>query len=34
MDGAVLRVTLPQARTSAFSLRFDWHGVVPRPAAI
>jgi hypothetical protein len=30
MDGAVLRVALPTPQTGAFTLDFEWHGVIPR----
>ncbi|RYG56849.1 hypothetical protein EON80_28915, partial [bacterium] len=30
LDGAVLRVSLPTPQTSAFTLKVDYHGVVPR----
>jgi hypothetical protein len=30
LDGAVLRVALPSPQTSAFTLKVDYHGVVPR----
>ena len=30
LDGAVLRVQLPQAQSSPFTLHFNWHGVIPR----
>ena len=32
LDGAVLRVTLPSAQNAPFSLKIDYHGVVPRGA--
>lgn len=30
LDGAVLRVQLPQAQLKPFALRLSWHGVIPR----
>ena len=30
LDGAVLRVQMPQPQTRAFALRMNWHGVIPR----
>ncbi len=32
LDGAVLKVALPSAQNTAFTLRIDYHGVVPRGA--
>lgn len=33
LNGAVLRVNLPQAQTRPFTLEIKWHGVVPRSPA-
>jgi hypothetical protein len=33
LDGAVLRVTLPQAQSTPFTLNIKWRGVVPRAPA-
>ncbi len=33
LDGSVLRVQLPQTQSSDFTLRLNWHGVVPRSPA-